>query len=347
MERMSARLVFLRAALDRPWAKALLFIWAIIGFWDTVVAQLLPPEISEKAPTVYVVGHKVLSVMSGWLPWWGWALVGMALLTGLSIEYAYRTNGATLDKQSEPSDSYISLKEAATIAYEETRGTRVADIAERLSGDDNVLAYYAYALFSGTTTLYGNHPPSRKLEAIPNEERGRCGISNDLQALRRHGKNRNLYENLQIKRSDVERRISELKSAATARHEERLSDALYWIIDNSGWVSELGRDGYLDQAAIALRQAAKDGEITIRGRRELPGYEPDGQFDDTWDDIEQSYWQTHKFEMTAVMCAEPHYATRETVVVSSGDVNAEAMPHYAMLRVWNDELERLWPAANT
>ena len=54
-----------------------------------------------------------------------------------------------------------------------------------------------------------------------------------------------------------------------------------------------------------------------------------------------------RFELTAVMFTEPHYATRETMVVSSGDVNAEAMPHYAMLRVWNDEMEKQWPAVNT
>ncbi len=258
------------------------------------------------------------------------------------------SNGS-LDKQSEPSDSYISLEEAATIAYEETRGTRVAAIAERIS-DDNVLAYYAYALFNGTTTLYGNHPPSRKLEAIPNEERGRCGFSNDLQALRRHGKNRNLYENLQIKRSDLNRRIAELKSAETERHAVRnavrMSDALYWIIDNSGWVSEFGRDSFLDLAENVLRQAARDEEITIRGRREISRLGAGDRFDQTWEDIEPSYWRTHKFEMTAVMCAEPHYAACETAAVSPMDITAELMRHYAMLRVWNDELERLWPAAN-
>lgn len=137
------------------------------------------------------------------------------------------------------------------------------------------------------------------------------------------------------------------KTAATARHEVRLSDAFYWIINNSAWGLGLGTDSFLEQAANALRQAAKDGEITVRGRRELPGYEPDGQFDDTWNDIEQGYWQTHKFEMTAVMGAGPHYATRETVAVSSSDANTEAMPHHAMLRVWNDKLEKRWPPVNT
>ena len=144
------------------------------------------------------------------------------------------------------------------------------------------------------------------------------------------------------------------QQTALIRHQEasprrlmRLSDALYWIIDNSNWGPGLGRDSFLELAAITLRQAARDGEITIRGRRKFPGYEPDGQFDKTWDDIEQSYWRTHEFEMTVVMCAEPHYATCETVVVPSADANAEILTHYGMLRVWNDELEKRWPVDNT
>lgn len=129
--------------------------------------------------------------------------------------------------------------------------------------------------------------------------------------------------------------------------EIRLSDALYWIIDNSDWGPGLGRDSFLDQAAIVLRQAARDEEITIRGRREVNRHGAGDRFDRTWENIEPSYWRTHEFEMTAVMCAEPHYATIETAVISPGDITAESMPHYAMLRVRNDELERRWPAANT
>lgn len=90
MAMVSARLVIIRAVLARPWAKALLYIWAIIAVWDTLVAQLLPPEVSEKAPSVYVVGHKVLSVMSGWFPWWGWVIGLLLILLAISIEYGVR-----------------------------------------------------------------------------------------------------------------------------------------------------------------------------------------------------------------------------------------------------------------
>ena len=271
---------------------------------------------------------------------------GLAAVIGLSVLGAYEFAKSRRNSPLVDADALVPLKEAATIAYEETRGTRIAEIAERMT-DGDVLGYYAHALFGGDTTLYGKHPPSRKLEAVPKEEYGRCGFSNDYSALRRHGKSRNLYEGLQVKRSDIDRRIAELELAASAPHEVRLSDALHWIIDTSDWGSGLGLDSLLDQAAIILRQAAKDGEITVRGRRQIAGYHPDGQFDRTWGDIDRSYWETHEFEMTAVMDAEPHYATRETQTVSLVDNSAEAQPHYAMLRVWSNELEKRWPKANT
>ena len=126
-------------------------------------------------------------------------------------------------------DPYVSLHEAALTAYEETRGTKVATIAEGLNSD-NVLGYYAHALFDGSTTLYGKHPPSRILEPIPNVERSRCGFSSDQSALRRHGVNRNLYEDLQIRRSDLLRRITELKDQSETLAREaraRKIDGLY------------------------------------------------------------------------------------------------------------------------
>ncbi len=115
---------------------------------------------------------------------------------------------------------YIDLHEAATVAYEETRGTKAATIAEGLTRDD-ILGHYAYALFKGST-LYGKHPPSRKLEPVPKEEYGRSGFSDDYSSLRRHGEDQNLYEDLQIRRSDLLRRITELKDlGAPLSREER------------------------------------------------------------------------------------------------------------------------------
>ena len=213
---IKARLSFLWHALWRPRRRTIILLWVALGTWDLLVAQFLPPSLAEKAPRVY----DGLAAMSGWLPLWGWALIGMALLAGVSIEYAFRTRSAASAAQQEPDDPYIPLKEAATIAYEETRGTKAATIAEGLNRD-HILGYYAYALFKGST-LYGKYPPSRKLEPVPKEEYGRCGFSDDYSSLRRHGEDQNLYEDLQIRRSDLLRRITELKDlSAVLSREER------------------------------------------------------------------------------------------------------------------------------
>ncbi len=149
---------------------------------------------------------------------------GLAAVIGLSLLGAYEFAKSRRKSPSVDTDPYVSLKEAATIAYEETRGTKVAAIIEG-PNKDNILGYYARALFKGTT-LYGNRPPSRKLEAIPNEEYGRCGISDDQNGLWRRADSRILYENLKIKRSDLDRRIAELKSAATEPQNETHDFAL-------------------------------------------------------------------------------------------------------------------------
>ncbi len=139
---------------------------------------------------------------------WG-AVAGVALVSaGVYNFVTWRLSKRRV--VSVDTDPYVPLRDAAVTAYEETRGTEAATIAEGLNRDD-IVGYYAYALFKGDKMLCGKHPPSQKLELVPKEEYGRCGFSDDYRSLRRHGDNRNLYEDLQIRRSDLMRRIAELK----------------------------------------------------------------------------------------------------------------------------------------
>lgn len=184
------------------------WIVAMIGAAESVAVQVptwvgwtLTGTIGLLAMTIWEVAK-----YRGWFPWQSIARPGV-------------TTGQSSQTATEGSDPYIPLKEAATIAYEETRGTKAAIIAEGPNPDD-ILGYYAYALFKGSTMLYGKHPPSRKLERVPKEEYGRCGFSDDYNSLRRHGKDRNLYEDLQIRRSDLSRRITELKDLGAALSRE-------------------------------------------------------------------------------------------------------------------------------
>ena len=104
----------------------------------------------------------------------------------------------------------IPLQEAVKIAYEQTHDTEAARVAESVN-QDNVLGYYAHALFDGGSTLYGKHPPSRELEPIPGEENRRCRFSDDQSAIHRYAGDSNLYEDIHIKLSDLRRRIKELR----------------------------------------------------------------------------------------------------------------------------------------
>ena len=126
-----------------------------------------------------------------------------------------------------------------------------------------------------------------------------------------------------------------------------LLDALRWIIDNSGWELGHGPDSNLDLAAIEVRQAARDSEVTIRGRREMDRHMPGEAFDQTWENIEPDYWRTHEIDVGGIMTGG--YAHQETQVIyqSLGDIVSESMPHYAMLRIYKHEMEARWPAVNT
>ena len=158
--------------------------------------------------------------------WLGWTLAGAGGLLVMTIFEIAKHFGwlplqsiarsREMTEQSSQSttvgsDAYVSLKQAATIAYEETRGTQAATIAEGLNRD-YILGYYAHALFNDSVVLYGKHPPSRQLEPVPNEEVRRCSFSDDYNSLRRHGENRNIYEGLKIRRTDLWQRITELKT---------------------------------------------------------------------------------------------------------------------------------------
>ena len=98
MVNLPARLSWFKAALDRPIPKILLYVWLGISIWDTVTTQLLSPKLSDDAPTFFVV----LSIMSGWFPWTGWAFIGMALLTFITLEYGYRSSPQIIGRQTEP-----------------------------------------------------------------------------------------------------------------------------------------------------------------------------------------------------------------------------------------------------
>lgn len=126
-----------------------------------------------------------------------------------------------------------------------------------------------------------------------------------------------------------------------------LLDALRWIIDNSGWEPGHGPDPHLGLAAIEVRQAARDSEVTIRGRREIERHMPGEAFDQTWENIEHSYWDTHEIDVGGIMTGGCAHQETQVIYQSLGDIVSESMPHYAMLRIYKHEMEARWHVGNT
>jgi len=111
---------------------------------------------------------------------------------------------------------YIPLKDAARIAYEKTLNTSVSAMAERLGKDSGgTLSYYAIALIQDSpdspVQIFGTRPPSTKLEAIPHNKVRAWRFSDDLTALESR---RREFENLQVRRRDLTRKIKEIQSWA-------------------------------------------------------------------------------------------------------------------------------------
>jgi hypothetical protein len=97
-------------------------------------------------------------------------------------------------------ESLVPLKEAATRAYEQTRESLSAGLAE--ASGDSPITWYCYALWQ-RIPIYGCYAPSRLLEEIPDAHKNRYSfrMEGDEVVLRQHSGNAR-YENLRV-RGDV------------------------------------------------------------------------------------------------------------------------------------------------
>jgi hypothetical protein len=68
------------------WVRILSPLILFIGAYDSVVTQLVPKEQAEKFPKIY----SVVSMTTGFLPWWGWVLVLAAIFVIATVEYEVR-----------------------------------------------------------------------------------------------------------------------------------------------------------------------------------------------------------------------------------------------------------------
>ena len=122
-----------------------------------------------------------------------------------------------------------------------------------------------------------------------------------------------------------------------------LLDAFAWIAENSGWGEEGFSGAHSEAAALDLRQAALDGEIIIKGRKEINKAYPWERFSKVWEDIPSKYWATHQFDLTVILDETATGQEPETEVEEVNNMSASTMPHYTSLRVQTGQLEARWP----
>jgi hypothetical protein len=104
----------------------------------------------------------------------------------------------------------------------------------------------------------------------------------------------------------------------------------------------LGTD--ITMAANHFREAAADGKIVVRGRREINRHHPIGErFSRIWEDIAPDFWKSHELDLLVVLDKSPHWQACETQVEGSHSHHATP-PGYAGLRVSQQAIKDIWPA---
>ena len=179
---------------------------AIIGMAAGVVGEAASSYLPNTPPWIWgIVFWAGIAVIAGAVVWGFWSHAQAKKQTRW-----LRMWDARFDRRDTwPYRRVVPMEEAARIAYEQTRDTLSAKAAERDA--ESILGYYATALWDGVTNLYGVRPPSTKLELVPDIEANRCGFIDDGAAIKRHGAKEVLYDKLYFKKSDLRRRIKELK----------------------------------------------------------------------------------------------------------------------------------------
>ena len=173
-------------------------------------------------------------IIWGVLFWGGFAVIAGAILLGfvgpvISPGLAARAGRApiywlpiwrvsAIHLKTPPFRRLISMKRAAQIAYEKTRGTVLAAAAEHTARDlkqgyDGILDYYAWSLVGSgdAMEIWGRRPPSTRLEAIDGaEECPQCSFGDGGSSLHRYGDSEPRWIDLMVPKHQLKERIEHI-----------------------------------------------------------------------------------------------------------------------------------------
>jgi len=112
-------------------------------------------------------------------------------------------NSGRLQLAEQRTETLISLRDAARRAYEHTRGTELADMAERYDGTpDGVLEYYAVLIIEDHPILV-KKPPSNLVEEYPKELWNKMSLCGQLNGIKYHGSERLIYVEPVIRENEL------------------------------------------------------------------------------------------------------------------------------------------------
>lgn len=87
-------------------------MWAALGAYDLFVDQMLPNWLAVHMPKF----HEVISYSSGWLPFWAWIIIGLLIVIGACVEYAWRLERPRPTSAPGTNRNRISLVDLAVLA---------------------------------------------------------------------------------------------------------------------------------------------------------------------------------------------------------------------------------------
>ena len=322
---IKARRSFPWRALWRPRRRIFILLWVALGTWDLLVAQFLPPSLAEKAPRVY----DGLAAMSGWLPLWAWAFIGLLVLLGISIEYGVRQKHKAKpeEKQVEPD---ITVWEAFQ---------RIADPNQSIRFIREIQLFCQKA-FDGAIDVWGKESPSGVRKKLPRGYWEFYTINPD--SLFRKGSHGATTVLAQTVRSVSDPKMIQLETVwyQVQRHffgekadevgETSISRPLYmsgWgaVLHIYNYLKELEphRTNNLDRACDFFAKEALEGRLEVSGRK---------RGSDKYEGIGELFWNIGRIDPLRSMQADG-----DGGVATSGD------KEWIGLRVKTDEVKKLWP----
>lgn len=172
------------------------------------------PSFSVRATTSAAVGIEVIAVGVGtWLtPMGGYIVAALGLLFFVPAikEWLAHRKTRKLQKKDEP--EFISMRDAATQLYSEARARQasLAKSVETLSGEDIV---GHMAIYLGVEIpIWGKKPPSTLYERISKDEIKQMTFEAGSVELHKFFKPSAEFTDLQVKSTDLEKVIADLKT---------------------------------------------------------------------------------------------------------------------------------------